>query len=53
MARDKNKDELQTNQRDQELREEAQNYKEEINLPEQQQRGMDNDNNDDKENSEK
>ncbi|WP_161787040.1 hypothetical protein [Planococcus sp. CAU13] len=53
MARDKNKDELQTNQRDLELREQAQNYKEEINLPEQRLRGMDNDNNDDKYNKEK
>lgn len=43
MARDKNKDELQTNQRDQELRQEAQDYKEEINLPEQQLHGMDDD----------
>lgn len=52
MARDKNKDELQTQQRDMELRQEAQNYKEEINLPEQEFRGMDNDRNDDKENKE-
>lgn len=51
MARDKNKDELQTNQRDLELRQETQEYKEEINLPEQQLRGMaDVDNEDDKEN---
>ncbi|WP_179135681.1 hypothetical protein [Planomicrobium okeanokoites] len=48
MARDKNKDELQTNQRDLELRQEAQNYKEEINLPEQEYRGMDSNNEDDK-----
>lgn len=40
MARDKNKDELQTNQRDLELRQETQEYKEEINLPEQQLHGM-------------
>lgn len=50
MARDKNKDELQTNQRDLELRQEAQDYKEEINLPEQALHGSDNDNKDDKEN---
>lgn len=53
MARDKNKDELQTNQRDLELRQEEQEYKEEINLPEQEFRGMDNDNNDQKENDKK
>lgn len=53
MARDKNKDELQTNQRDLELRQEEQEYKEEINLPEQEFRGMDNDTNDDKENDKK
>lgn len=50
MARDKNKDELQTKLRDAELRQEAQNYKEEINLPEQEFRGMDSDRNEDREN---
>ncbi|QHJ72146.1 hypothetical protein [Planococcus halotolerans] len=53
MARDKNKDELQTNQRDLELRQEAQEYKEEINLPEEEFRGMDNDNNDEQEDKKK
>lgn len=53
MARDKNKDELQTNQRDLELRQEAQEYKEEINLPEQEFRGMDNDSNEDNEDQKK
>lgn len=52
MARDKNKDELQTNQRDQELRQEAQDYKEEINLPEQRLHGM-GEVNDDKEEDKK
>ena len=53
MARDKNKDELQTNQRDLELREEAQEYKEEINLPEQRLHGMGEVNDNDKENKDK
>lgn len=48
LARDKNKDELQTHQRDLELRQEAQDYKEDINLPEQRLHGMDNDSNEDK-----
>ncbi|MFD1032369.1 hypothetical protein [Metaplanococcus flavidus] len=52
MARDKNKEELQTHQRDMELREQAQDYKEEINLPEQRLHGMDEDAKENKEKEE-
>ncbi|HSJ36851.1 MAG TPA: hypothetical protein VK945_01410 [Planococcus sp. (in: firmicutes)] len=48
MARDKNKDELQTHQRDLELRQEAQDYKADITLSAEELQGTDDDKNEDK-----
>ena len=48
MARDKNKDELQTHQRDLELRQEAQDYKADINLSAEELQGTEDDKNEDK-----
>lgn len=53
MARDKNKDELQTHQRDLELRQEEQDYKADINLSAEELQGSDNDKNEDQTNSKK
>lgn len=53
MARDKNKDELQTHQRDLELRQEAQDYKADINLSGEELQGTDEDKNQDEKSDKK
>lgn len=53
MARDKNKDELQTHQRDLELRQEEQDYKTDINLSAEELQGKDDNKNEDKKNEKK
>lgn len=53
MARDKNKDELQTHQRDLELRQEAQDYKADINLSTEELQDTDDDKNQDKKSDKK
>ncbi|WP_422122506.1 hypothetical protein DHX103_11940 [Planococcus sp. X10-3] len=53
MAKDKNKDELQTHQRDLELRQEASDYKADINLSAEELQDTDNDNNEEKKDAKK
>lgn len=52
MARDKNKDELQTHQRDLELRQEAQDYKADINLSAEELQGTEDNKKEDNKNDE-
>lgn len=53
MARDKNKDELQTHQRDVELRQEADDYKADINLSAEELQGTDDDKSENQQDSKK